>query len=112
MSPFSFNWGLSVTRPKWNVRINENYRGQKRTSPVTGSGIEAGSYDYFKKRLFIDVSGEYYLRPALGLFVSIRNLNNAPEDEKIYGPSTPDYARFRAREAYHPLWTVGVKGRL
>ena len=112
MSPFSFNWGLSVTRPKWNVRINENYRGQKRTSPVTGSGIEAGSYDYFKKRLFIDVSGEYYLRPALGLFVSVRNLNNAPEDEKIYGPSTPDYARFRAREAYHPLWTVGVKGRL
>jgi TonB-dependent receptor len=112
MTPFSANWGLSITRPKWNVRINENYRGQKRTSAVTGSGIEAGSYDYFKKRLFIDVSGEYYLRPALGLFLSIRNLNNAPEDEKIYGPSTPAYARFRAREAYHPLWTVGVKGKL
>jgi TonB-dependent receptor len=112
MTPFSANWGLSLTRPKWNLRINENYRGQKRTSAVTGSGIEAGSYDYFKKRLFIDVSGEYYLRPALGLFLSIRNLNNAPEDEKIYGPSTPAYARFRAREAYHPLWTVGLKGKL
>ena len=112
MTPFSFNWGLSLTRPRWNVRINENYRGQKRVSPVTGNGIEAGSYEYYKKRLFIDVSAEYYLRPSLGLFLSIRNLNNAPEDLKIYGPSTPDYARFRAREAYHPLWTVGVKGRL
>ncbi|MFM8337391.1 MAG: TonB-dependent receptor domain-containing protein, partial [Opitutaceae bacterium] len=112
MTPFSFNWGLSLTRPKWNVRINENYRGQKRVGAVTGNGIEPGSYDYYKKRLFIDVSAEYYLRPALGVFLSIRNLNNAPEDEKIYGPSTPDYARFRAREAYHPLWTVGLKGRL
>jgi TonB-dependent receptor len=110
MSPFSASWGLSVTRPKWNLRISENYRGQKRTDPVTGTNIGPGTYSYFKKRLFIDVSGEYYLRPALGLFVSVRNLNNAPEDEKIYGPLTPDYARFRAREVYHPLWTVGIKG--
>jgi len=112
MTPFSANWGLSLTRPKWNVRINENYRGRKRTSPVTGNGIEPGSYDYFRKRLFIDVSAEYYLRPAFGLFLSIRNLGNATEDEMIYGPSTPGYARFRAREAYHPLWTFGVRGKL
>ena len=110
MSPFSASWGLSVTRPKWNLRISENYRGQKRTDPVTGTNIDPGTYSYFKKRLFIDVSGEYYLRRSLGLFVSVRNVNNAPEDQKIYGPRTPDYARFRAREVYHPLWTVGLKG--
>ncbi len=110
MSPFSANWGLSVTRPKWNLRISENYRGQKRTSPVTGTNIEPGTYSYFKKRLFVDVSAEYFLRRSLGVFVSVRNVNNAPEDEKIYGPHTPDYARFRAREVYHPLWTVGLKG--
>ena len=110
MTPFSANWGVSISRPKWNLRINENYRGQKRTGLVTGTGIEAGSYSYFKKRLFIDVSGEYFLRRSIGVFVSIRNLNNAPEDEKIYGAHTPDYARFRAREAYHPLWTTGIKG--
>ncbi len=110
MSPFSANWGLSVTRPKWNLRISENYRGQKRTGLITGTNIEAGSYSYFKKRLFIDVSGEYFIRRSLGVFVSVRNVNNAPEDEKIYGPHTPDYARFRAREVYHPLWTVGLKG--
>ncbi len=112
MTPFSGNWGLSLTRPKWNLRISENYRGQKRTDPVTGNNIDPGTYSYFKKRLFIDVSGEYYLRPSLGLFVSVRNLNNAPEDQKIYGPRTPEYARFRAREAYQPLWTVGIKGTL
>lgn len=110
MSPFSASGGLSVTRPKWNLRISENYRGQKRTDPVTGTNIEPGTYSYYKKRLFIDVSGEYYLRRSLGLFVSVRNLNNAPEDQKIYGPHTAEYARFRAREVYHPLWTVGLKG--
>ena len=110
MSPFSASWGLSVTRAKWNLRISENYRGQKRTNPVTGTNIEPGTYSYYKKRLFIDVSGEYYLRRSLGLFLSVRNVNNAPEDQKIYGPRTPDYAQFRAREAYHPLWTVGLKG--
>ena len=110
MTPFSANWGLSLTRAKWNLRINENYRGQKRTGRVTGTNLDPGTYNYYKKRLFIDVSGEYYLRPSLGLFVSVRNLNNAPEDQKVYGPRTPDYARFRAREAYHPLWTVGMKG--
>jgi len=110
MSPFSASWGLSVTRAKWNLRISENYRGQKRTNPVTGTNIEPGTYSYYKKRLFIDVSGEYYLRRSLGLFLSVRNMNNAPEDQKIYGPRTPDYAQFRAREAYHPLWTVGLKG--
>lgn len=110
MTPFSGSWGLSLTRPKWNLRISENYRGQKRTSPVRGTNIDPGTYNYYKKRLFIDVSGEYYLRPAIGLFVSVRNMNNAPEDQKVYGPRTPDYARFRAREAYHPLWTAGIKG--
>lgn len=110
MSPFSGNWGLSVTRPKWNLRISENYRGQKRTGAITGTNIDPGTYSYFKKRLFIDVSGEYFLRRALGVFVAVRNVNNAPEDEKVYGPRTPEYAKFRAREVYHPLWTVGVKG--
>jgi TonB-dependent receptor len=112
MSPFSANWGLSVTRPKWNLRINENYRGRQRLLPVTGSGIGPGTYDYMTKRRYIDVSAEYFLRRSLGLFVSARNLNGAPEDQKIYGPLTPSYARFRAREAYHPMWTVGIKGTL
>ena len=112
MSPFSGNWGLSVTRPKWNLRINENHRGRQRLLPVTGSGIGPGTYDYMTKRRYIDVSGEYFLRRSLGLFVSARNINGAAEDQMIYGPLTPSYARFRAREAYRPMWTVGIKGTL
>jgi TonB-dependent receptor len=111
MNPFTCNWGLSLTRPKFNLRINENYRGIQRRAAFTGAGIEPGTYNYRSKRLYIDLSGEYYLRRQLGLFISIRNINNATEDQKTYGPHTPLYARFRQRDDYGaPLWTAGIKG--
>ena len=56
------------------------------------------------------MSGEYYLKRSLGVFLSIRNIGSATEDQKIYGPNTPRYARFRQRDDYSSLWTFGVKG--
>lgn len=111
MNPFTCNWGLSLTRPKFNLRINENYRGVQRLAAVAaGRSIEPGSYVYRTKRLYVDVSGEYYLRRSLGVFFALRNVGDATEDQKTYGPSTPKYARFRNRDDYAPLWTAGVKG--
>jgi iron complex outermembrane recepter protein len=110
MIPDNVNWGLSLSRPKFNVRINENYRGIQRRAIVTGRSIEAGTYNYRSKRLYIDVSGEYYLKRTLGIFLSIRNIGSATEDTKIYGPNTPRYARFRQSDDYSSLWTFGVKG--
>ena len=111
MNPFTCNWGLSLTRPKFNIRINENYRGVQRLAAVAaGRSIEPGSYIYRTKRLYVDVSGEYYLRRTLGIFFALRNIGDATEDQKTYGPHTPKYAQFRNRDDYAPLWTAGVKG--
>jgi TonB-dependent receptor len=111
MIPFNVNWGLSLSRPKFNLRINENYRGiQRRGAVAVTRGIEPGTYNYRTKRLYVDVSGEYYLKRSLGLFISIRNIGGATEDTKIYGPNTPRYARFRQLDDYSSLWTFGVKG--
>jgi len=111
MNPFTCNWGLSISRPKWNLRLNENYRGIQRRGLITGASIEPGSYNYRPKRLYIDVTGEYYLRRNLGLFFAMRNLNGATEDQKTYGPNTPSYAKFRQRDDYGgSLWSAGVKG--
>jgi hypothetical protein len=110
MNPFVLNWGLSLTRPKFNLRINENYRGIQRRAVFTGASIEPGTYTYRTKRLYIDVSGEYYFRRSLGLFFALRNVGDATEDQKVYGPNTPKFARFRNRDDYAPLWTAGVKG--
>jgi len=110
MNPFTANWGISLTRQKFNIRINENYRGIQRRALVTGASIEPGTYNYRPKRLYIDVTGEYYLKRNLGLFFAFRNIGAATEDTKIYGPNTPAYAKFRQRDDYAGLWTAGIKG--
>ncbi|MBI4624071.1 MAG: TonB-dependent receptor [Verrucomicrobia bacterium] len=114
MNPFVCNWGLSLSRPKFNLRINENYRGIQRRAVVASTAtnsIEPGTYNYRPKRLYIDVTGEYYLKRSLGVFFAMRNIGGATEDTKIYGPHTPSYAKFRQRDDYGgSLWTAGIKG--
>ena len=108
--PRSYNWGVSLTRPKFNLRANWNYRGRNRQAPLVGRSIEAGTYTWGSKQLFIDVQAEYYLRKQLGLFANLRNVNDATNDTKIYGPDTPSVSRFRQRTTYGSLWSFGVKG--
>jgi len=108
--PRSASWGISFTREKYNARINWNYRGRQRNAPVTGAGIEPGTFNYSSKRLYIDMLAEYYLWKRIGLFVNLRNVGNATENTEIYGPSTPEHAQFRQRIDYASLWTIGIKG--
>jgi TonB-dependent receptor len=106
----SGSWGVSLTRPKWNARVNWNYRGRQRNAAVTGVGIEPGTFNYSSKRLYVDVLGEYYFWKRVGLFVNLRNIGDATEDTEILGRSTPEHAQFRQRIDYASLWTIGVKG--
>ena len=108
--PKSASWGVSLTRPKWNARVNWNYRGRQRNAPVTGVGIEPGTFNYSSKRLYVDVLGEYYFWKRVGFFVNLRNVGDATEDTEIVGPNTPEHAQFRQRIDYASLWTIGLKG--
>lgn len=106
----SGSWGVSLTRQKYNVRVNWNYRGRQRNAPITGAGIEPGTFNYSSKRLYVDVLGEYYFWKRVGFFVNLRNVGDATEDTQILGPSTPEHAQFRQRIDYASLWTIGIKG--
>ena len=64
----------------------------------------------FRLLLFMDVQGEYYLNKRFALFAALRNIGDATNDTKIYGPDTPEVARFRQRTTYGSLWSFGVKG--
>ena len=108
--PRSMNWGVSLTRPRYNVRVNWNYRGTSRNNAVTGASIEPGTFNWTSKRLYVDVVGEITLKGSIALFYNFRNIGDATEDVKIYGPNTPAVARFRQRIDYASLWTIGVKG--
>ncbi len=109
--PRSGSWGISLTREKYNLRINWNYRGRQRAGAVAaGTGIEPGTYNWNSKRLYIDISGEYSLTRRIALFTNLRNIGDATEDTKIAGPNTPAYAQFRSRLDFGSLWTFGLRG--
>ncbi len=109
--PRSGSWGVSLTRPGYNLRVNWNYRGRQRRGIVaTGASIEPGTYNWGSKRLYVDVSAEYSLTRRLALFTNLRNINDATEDAEIAGPNTPAHAQFRSRLDFGSLWTFGLKG--
>jgi iron complex outermembrane recepter protein len=108
--PRSGSWGISLTRPTYNLRVNWNYRGRSRNNLVSGVGIEPGTFNWTSKRLYIDVVGEYYFWKRTAFFFNFRNIGDATEDVKIFGPNTPAVATFRTRIDYASLWTFGLKG--
>jgi hypothetical protein len=109
--PRSGSWGISLSRPAYNLRLNWNYRGKHRRGPVAaGRSIAPNTYNWGTKRLYIDVLGEYYLYKRFAVFANLRNIGDATEDFEIYNPLTPEHAQFRQREDFGALWTFGLKG--
>jgi iron complex outermembrane recepter protein len=108
--PRSANWGVSLTRPKFNVRLNWNYRGRQRDVKVAGASIPTDAFTWQVGRLYLDVLGEYSLTRHLALFGSFRNITGEYDNTEIYGAATPQNARLRQRFDIGALWTIGIKG--
>ncbi len=109
--PRTASWGVSLNRERYSLRANWNYRSlQRRAAIAAGPSIEPGTYTWWSKRLYLDLNAEYNLTKRLALYASIRNLADAPDDIKVFGPSTPAVARFRTRVEYGSLWSFGLKG--
>ncbi len=108
--PRSGSWGVSLTREKFNVRFNWNYRGKRRGAAVTGAGLPEDNYTWIPERLTLDAQAEVFIYKRIALFGSLRNVTNEPEDTHIYNDLTPGVARFRNRIDYGALWTFGLRG--
>ncbi|MDO8544831.1 MAG: carboxypeptidase-like regulatory domain-containing protein [Opitutaceae bacterium] len=109
--PRSASWGVSLTRERYNVRVNWNYRGRVRRGDINvAPSIEPGTFNWGQPRLNIDVQGEYYFWNRVAVFASMRNVGDATDDVEVAGPSTPPHAQFRSRQDFGSLWTIGLKG--
>jgi hypothetical protein len=109
-TPRIANWGASLSRSKYNLRVKWNYRGRQRRAPVAaGRSLEPGTYNWGSKRLLVDVSGEYFLQKRATLFFNLNNVLDDPADAEIAGPGTPPYAQFNTRTVYGSLWTFGLR---
>ncbi len=109
-TPRTYNWGVSLSRPKYSLRANWSYRGRQRGSEVTGRSIEPGTYNWTAKQLYVDLQADYTFTRKLSLFTAIRNFTDSGSDARIFGPNTPLHARFRSQEQVGALITFGVKG--
>jgi len=109
--PRSASWGFSLSRDRYVLRANWNYRGKQRRAAIAdGASIEPGTFTYWSKRLYLDLNAEYYFYKRFAVFANLRNVGDAPDDVQVYGPSTPEHAQFRQRIGFGSLWTFGIKG--
>jgi TonB-dependent receptor len=108
--PRSGSWGVSLSREKYNLRLNWNYLGRQRRGLVNVRGVEPNTYIWGSKRSYIDLTGEYSIRKNFALFANLRNLNDPTDDQETAGPNTPPEAQFRQRAEFGSLWTFGIKG--
>ena len=109
--PRKASFGFSVVRERFNFRLNWSYQSKNRLGAIAaGNSIEPGVYNWQSKRLFLDILGEYYFTSRLGVYFTLRNVGDTPDQREVEGPNTPLHAQFRSREYAGSLWTVGIKG--
>ena len=102
---------MSLNRPGYSLRANWNYRGrQRRNAIAAGPSIEPGTFVWWSKRLYLDLSADYTFYKRFAVFASLRNVGDAPDDIEVHGPSTPAHAQFRQRTEFGSLWQFGIKG--
>ena len=94
--PRNYSWGASLSRPKYSVKLNWNYRGEQRQGLISSNvanSIEPNTYNWANKRLYVDLTVDYQLTRRFAVFMNMRNLTDTPENYAIAGPNTPDLDR-------------------
>ena len=109
--PRKASWGISLTRERFNVRMNWTYQSRNRLGAVApGPSIGPGTFNWQAKRGFLDILGEYYFTPRYGVYFTLRNVGDTPDEFQAEGPTTPALSQFVSRLSSGSLWTFGVKG--
>ncbi|MDO8542071.1 MAG: TonB-dependent receptor [Opitutaceae bacterium] len=106
----STNWGLSLIRPRYTIKLTWNYRGRQRLAAITGTGVPPGSYVYNPEYLTLNVNAEYRISRRLAFWALARNIANRPLIEERYGSITPTYARISNYQNLGSQISVGLKG--
>ena len=110
MIPRTASAGISLTRTKFNLRLNWTYQSRRQLAAITGGSVGPDTFTFATPRRLIDVTGEYQLTKKVSAFANIRNLTDEPEDFERRGPQTPAYANFRQSDRYGALWIFGLRG--
>lgn len=107
----SDNYGVTLSRPKFTVRVKVNDLGRQRRNLITGTNMSPSTYRWRAPRRAVDVDFEYRFHRAISFFIAGRNVNDAPSRfEEVYGEGTPEYARPNNYWLHGVNYVFGVKG--
>ena len=109
-APRAANWGVSLARERFNLRLNWNYRSRLRLGKIAeGRSIDPDTYNWSSSRLYLNVAAEIQFRRHWSAFANLRNVTSVYEDTEVANPSTPAQAQLRGRADFGSLWSLGVK---
>jgi len=109
-APRTANWGVSLTRERFNVKLNWNYRSRLRLAKIPdGRSIDPNTYNWSSSRLYLNIAVDLQLRKHWALFANLRNFTAVTEDLETVNPFTPAHAQLRSRDDFGSLWSLGVK---
>ena len=109
-APRTANWGVSLARDKFNVKLNWNYRSRLRLAQVAaGRSIDPATYNWSSSRVYLNVAADYRILRHWTLFANLRNITAVLEDVETANPSTPAHSQLRSRDDFGSLWSLGVK---
>ncbi len=109
-APRTANWGVSLARERFNVKLNWNYRSRLRLAKIAdGRSIDPDTYNWSSSRLYLNVAAEVQVRKNWSLFANLRNVTAVTEDLETTNASTPVHSQLRSRDDFGSLWSLGVK---
>lgn len=105
------NWGVSLTRPRYSIKLNWSANGDIRNQRIAqGPTIPADTYFWVTHRTTLDASFELRFHKNFSLFGTARNLLDRPYRRERYADSTPRFAYNNRYVEGGAFVSLGVKG--
>jgi outer membrane receptor protein involved in Fe transport len=105
------NWGVSLTRPRYAVKLNWNSNDDIRNQLQGANALRPeGTYFWIPRRTTVDASFELRLHRRFSVFGTARNLMDRRVLRDSFAADTPAYARNNRYLKVGSFISIGIKG--
>lgn len=111
--PRSYNWGVSLNRPRFNVTLNWHKRDRQQGGLFTGNNVAANTFQYTAPSQQLDLNLVWRVSKRISIYGVVRNVTGSDAIQRsgeIYSAETPEYARLRIRREQPTAVNFGLKG--
>jgi iron complex outermembrane receptor protein len=112
-NPRTYAAGISLTRPRYFIKLTYNYQGEIRTGAAAvnaANGIPPETYNYQAEKKRLGVSAQYSFSKRYSVYLSIVDATGYVQDLRRYAPNTPEYAKSSRLQELGYFTTIGVRG--